>query len=395
MENTTKEKILDAALVSFAENGYKGTNLRDLAAGMGLSKSALYKHYAGKEDIWNAVLDRMETYYTARFGSPEKMPLAPGSCDELFSMTMGMLDFTLHDEKVILTRRLLLTEQFRDERARRFATAHFLTDTKEIYKKIFAEMMSSGVLKEEDPDLLAFLFTAPITALVHTCDREPEKKSEIVRQIETIVRHFIKTYGTGTMSKVLRTERLILRPWVEEDAESLYEYARDERVGPIAGWPPHTGVENSREVIRTVLSAPETYAVCLKEDNRAIGSIGLMIGRASNLELPEDEGEIGYWIGVPFWGQGLMLEAVRELIRHAFTDLGLKKLWCGYFDGNEKSKRCQEKCGFVYHHTNRDIHWELMDDIRTEHITHLTKEEWNSYRGAPACRDDTEEKNYF
>ena len=65
MENTTKEKILDAALVSFAENGYKGTNLRDLAAGMGLSKSALYRHYESKEDIWNAVLDRMEAYYVS------------------------------------------------------------------------------------------------------------------------------------------------------------------------------------------------------------------------------------------------------------------------------------------------------------------------------------------
>lgn len=177
---------------------------------------------------------------------------------------------------------------------------------------------------------------------------------------------------------ILKTKRLILRPWNEEDAESLFEYARDDRVGPIAGWPPHTSVENSRELIKAVLSAYETYAVCLKEDNKAIGSIGLMIGSASNLDLPEDEGEIGYWIGVPFWGQGLMPEAIRELIRHAFADLGIRNLWCGYFDGNEKSKRCQEKCGFAYHHTNRDIHWELMDDIRTEHITHLTKDDWKS-----------------
>ena len=72
----------------------------------------------------------------------------------------------------------------------------------------------------------------------------------------------------------LETKRLILRPFDETDAESLYEYAKDDRVGPIAGWPPHKSVENSREVIKNVLSAPETYAVCLKEDNKAIGSIG-------------------------------------------------------------------------------------------------------------------------
>ena len=195
MENTTKEKILEAALVSFAENGYKGTNLRDLAAGMGLSKSALYKHYASKEDIWNAVIDQMEAYYVARFGSPDKTPPAPKSCDELFTMTMRMLDFTLHDRNVILTRRLLLTEQFRDDRARHFATLHFLTGTKDIYKKVFAEMMKSGVLKTEDPDMLAFVFTSPITALIHYCDREPEKEPEILGQIETYVKHFIKIYG--------------------------------------------------------------------------------------------------------------------------------------------------------------------------------------------------------
>ena len=173
---------------------------------------------------------------------------------------------------------------------------------------------------------------------------------------------------------LLNTERLILRPWNKSDAESLYEYAKDDRVGPIAGWPVHTSVENSCEIIKSVLSAPETYAVCLKDDNRAIGSIGLMIGKQSNLDLTDTEGTIGYWIGVPFWGQGLIPEATREIIRHAFEDLNLKTLWCGYFDGNEKSKRVQEKCGFTYHRTNKDIYWQLTDDIRTEHITRLTRE---------------------
>ena len=174
----------------------------------------------------------------------------------------------------------------------------------------------------------------------------------------------------------LETERLILRPWTEADAESLYAFARDERVGPIAGWPVHTSVENSREIIRTVLSASETYAVCLKEDDKAIGSVGLMIGARSNIGLPETEGEIGYWIGVPFWGRGLIPEAVREVMRHAFSDLRLETLWCGYFDGNEKSRRVQEKCGFVCHHTNKDVHWRLTDDVRTEHIARLTRAEW-------------------
>ena len=174
----------------------------------------------------------------------------------------------------------------------------------------------------------------------------------------------------------LYTKRLILRPWVESDAESLYEYAKDPAVGPIAGWPPHTSVDNSREIIKDILAVDETYAVCLKTDNKAIGSIGLLIGKASNIDISDNEGEIGYWIGVPFWGQGLIPEACKELIRHAFEDLKLEKLWCGYFEGNDKSKRVQEKCGFKYHHTKKDIYWRLMDEIRTEHITCLSKKSW-------------------
>lgn len=178
---------------------------------------------------------------------------------------------------------------------------------------------------------------------------------------------------------VLETERLILRPWEESDAEDLYEYAKDERIGPVAGWPVHTSVENSREIIRDVLSAPETYAVCLKEDGRSIGAISLMVESQSNMEgLPDTEAEIGYWIGVPFWGQGLIPEAAEELIRHAFEDLRLQTIWCGHFEGNYKSKRVQEKCGFTYHHTNVDAPWEKMGDIRTEHIMRLTRDEWEA-----------------
>lgn len=173
------------------------------------------------------------------------------------------------------------------------------------------------------------------------------------------------------------TSRLIIRPWELSDAEDLYQYAKDPLVGPIAGWPPHTSVENSCEIIRDVLAVPETYAVCLKDDNKAIGSVGLMIGDKSNITgLSDHEAEIGYWIGVPFWGQGLIPEAVNCLIQYAFNDLGMEKLWCGYFDGNIKSKRVQEKCGFRYQRTHKDELWPLMNDIRTEHITCLTKEEW-------------------
>ena len=101
-----------------------------------------------------------------------------------------------------------------------------------------------------------------------------------------------------------------------------------------------------------------------------------MRGAASNLRLPENEAELGYWIGVPFWGLGMIPEASRELVRHGFEELKFKKIWCGYFEGNTKSKRVQEKCGYTFQRIEKDIPWTLMNDIRTEYITCITREEW-------------------
>jgi len=181
--------------------------------------------------------------------------------------------------------------------------------------------------------------------------------------------------------KTLETERLILRHWKESDAESLYEYARDPAVGPITGWPPHKDVSESLEVIRHVLSAKECYAVCLKTDGKAIGDIELKLNGRTDLTDRDDECELGFWLGKPFWGRGLMPEAARELLRHAFEDLGMSKVWCAYYDGNTKSKRVQEKCGFRYQWTTQDMDVPLMHEKRTGHVNCLTREEWLAERG--------------
>lgn len=175
---------------------------------------------------------------------------------------------------------------------------------------------------------------------------------------------------------VLETNRLILRSWRESDSADLFKFAKDPLVGPIAGWPPHKSEENSLKVIREVLSIKETYAIFLKREIRVIGSIGLKIGKISELGIQPNDAEIGYWIGVPYWGQGLIPEAVREIIKYGFENLKLKTLWCGYYEGNERSRRVQEKCGFVYHHTSKDVYVPLMDETRIRHVTRLTREQW-------------------
>ncbi len=184
----------------------------------------------------------------------------------------------------------------------------------------------------------------------------------------------------------LETERLLLRPWEEEDAPALYKYAKDPRVGPITGWPVHTSVEHSREIIRGVLSAPETYAVVLRETGEPVGSAGIHF--QSGLPLGPGEAEIGYWIGVPHWGRGLIPEAVEALLERCFTGLGCHTVWCCYFDGNDKSRRVMEKCGFTYHH---DMTGEpnRYNGISVTHVSRLTREAWLARRRqAAGARED-------
>ena len=179
---------------------------------------------------------------------------------------------------------------------------------------------------------------------------------------------------------MLETKRLILRPWQENDAQSLFVYAKDPDVGYPAGWPAHTSVENSREIIKNILSAPETYAVCLK-DGKPIGSIGLKLKGYTDMTDREDECELGYWLGKPFWGQGLIPEAAGELLRYAFEKLQMRAVWCGFYEGNEKSRRVQQKLGFVYHHTTQDLDVNLLNEKRTGHTSVLTREQWEKEKG--------------
>ena len=194
MAKDTKERILAAALDMFSQNGYAGTNIRELTASLGLVKSSMYKHFESKEEIWNSLLDEMIAYYDERFGSPEHLPPVPDSLDDLVTMTMRLAAFTIHDEKIIKTRKLLTIEQFRDERARDLATKHFLTGLRDMFTQIFKSMMEKGILRQDDPAMLALAYTAPISALIHLCDRELEKTNEAMARIEAFIRHFINVF---------------------------------------------------------------------------------------------------------------------------------------------------------------------------------------------------------
>lgn len=159
---------------------------------------------------------------------------------------------------------------------------------------------------------------------------------------------------------MIKTERLTLRPWHDNDADALFKYAQDPDIGTPAGWPAHESPKESLDVIRSVFSAPETYAVVPDEAGEAVGCVGVVPPHIRHIQEPQThdtahETEIGYWIGKPYWGRGFIPEAVDALIAHLHNNLHINTFWIALFDGNDKSRRVAEKCGFVYHHTDTDV----------------------------------------
>lgn len=149
---------------------------------------------------------------------------------------------------------------------------------------------------------------------------------------------------------VFETERLILRPWQMTDLEVLYELASDEHVGPPCGWTPHKDKNESQEVLEDILMNEYTFAVVLKETGKVIGDISLMPYSESRFPENEYQGEIGFWLGYPYWGNGYIAEACRRIIQYGFEQLKLERIWCAHNLDNHNSKRVQEKSGFVFHH---------------------------------------------
>jgi len=177
------------------------------------------------------------------------------------------------------------------------------------------------------------------------------------------------------VTPVIETPRLLLRPFRETDAADVYEYAKDPRVGPIAGWPPHRSVGESREIIRTVFSMPGVFAMEVKADGHAAGSVGF-VGRHPAGELPGcPDNEIGYGLNPAYWGRGLMPEAVEAVLQYGFTVLGYKRIWCGHYAGNWRSRRVISKCGFRYQFSRPEV-VEEMGEIRQTYFYMQTMEEW-------------------
>ena len=191
----TKERILYAALELFSEKGYDGVGVDLIAEHAGLKGPSLYRHYKGKEDIFNSLIDLVSSHYEEGFGITENPKDLPGGMEELIENAMVKIKFTMHDDIVRKTRRILAMEQFRNKRMAELTTRYYLDNLQEIYTGIFKEFMEKGILKKQDPELLALQFVAPVSLLIHTYDRQPEREEEILYKIRKHFKQFAMVYA--------------------------------------------------------------------------------------------------------------------------------------------------------------------------------------------------------
>ena len=190
----TKEKILDAALTLFAENGYDGTSVEQIANIVGIKAPSLYKHYKRKEDILNSLIDSAEARYDEMFGSENHIGRIPESREEFIKVTMGRVSFTMRDPMIRKIRMLLVQEQFRNERISEVTTKHQLDGIQGMFAKIIKGMMDAGIVVKDDPKLLAVELTAPAVLQIARSDRQPQCEEECLECIERHLQHFCDTY---------------------------------------------------------------------------------------------------------------------------------------------------------------------------------------------------------
>ena len=150
---------------------------------------------------------------------------------------------------------------------------------------------------------------------------------------------------------ILETDRLILRAWEITDLDDFFEYASVEGVGEKAGWEHHKSKDKSLEILKMFMEEKKVFAIVLKENQKAIGSIGIEeLGKELDKDLDNLSGrELGYVLNKDYWNKGIMTEAVSKVVDYCFNTLKLNFLMASYFNHNIASKKVLENLNFKFY----------------------------------------------
>ena len=191
--SVTKERILEAALNLFARDGYAGVSMADIAGELGITKGALYRHYAGKRDIFESILRRMEQMdgenaanYDVPAESVERDAAAYGDTEieSILAYSEAMFRYWTEDPFASAFRRMLTLEQYRDGEMARLYSQYITGGPLKYMADLFREMTARGCWKENDPMQLALEFYGPMTLLMAVADGP-----EVVDAVELLRAH--------------------------------------------------------------------------------------------------------------------------------------------------------------------------------------------------------------
>ena len=199
----TRQRILREALRLFSQRGYDAVSVEQIAEAVGIKAPSLYKHYKGKQDIFDAVFAETARRYDAftdsisvHLGNTAE-DLDTLRClneDDLVLKVRSLMAYSLHDDFISQFRRMMTIEQFRSPQLSALYSERYVAQIQRYYTGLFTRMISLGVLRDEDPQLLALIYDAPILLMLGECDRHPEMEDEAMRQLEAHVRLFYRTY---------------------------------------------------------------------------------------------------------------------------------------------------------------------------------------------------------
>lgn len=150
---------------------------------------------------------------------------------------------------------------------------------------------------------------------------------------------------------ILETDRLILRAWEITDLDDFFEYASVEGVGEKAGWEHHKSKDKSLEILKMFMEEKKVFAIVLKENQKAIGSIGIEeLSEELDKDLDNLLGrELGYVLNKDYWNKGIMKEAISKVVDYCFNTLKLNFLMASYFNHNIASKKVLENLNFKFY----------------------------------------------
>lgn len=190
-----QERILNTAVVLFAEKGYDAVSMDQIAESIGMKGPNLYKYFKGKAEIYEELHRLSDELYFQKMRMHKDSMIWIHNAEEFKTFCMSQINFTISNDQTRCMRKIYCMDSFKSKELKQMATFHTFESIKEQYIYIFNKLVEYGEIEATDTEMLSLQFFSPISMLIQICDREPEKQEEMIKTIEKYVDYFIdKTF---------------------------------------------------------------------------------------------------------------------------------------------------------------------------------------------------------